>query len=399
MPWSARSRARRRLDLSSDDASLRLGAAPLRRPAVHPILHLPDKPENDEDDEHSEGRKAGAYYTPIPVVNYMLSGMDRRRRLQRGVRVFDPSCGSGAFLVQCYRRLIEREFIQRKKKPAPHELATLLKRHIFGVDMDEDACSVAEFSLYLTLLDYVEPSDLIDHPRFRLPTLRKANIFCSDFFAFQPFKTKFHWIAGNPPWTKPKGEQAENNEVEARSKRVLAWMKKNAAIMPVGKNAVAQAFAWRCREFMASDGVCALLIPAMTFFEDPSAEFRRRFFREHRLYAVTNFSNLAEVLFAGRSRVPAAAILFGLRKMKVQPDDLEMTTVFSPLVANQESTRPLSAGVRNETWSITVNGDEVREIPFCELASGHGLPWKLSDMGIGSGCIAVGEDAEAVATA
>jgi hypothetical protein len=345
------------------------------------FLHLPEKPEADEDDEHSEGRKAGAYYTPIPVVNYMLAGMDKRRLLQRGVRVFDPSCGSGAFLVQCYRRLIEREFIHRNKKPAPHELATLLKRHIFGVDMDEDACSVAEFSLYLTLLDYVEPADLIDHPGFRLPTLRDNNIFQSDFFAFKPFKTKFHWIAGNPPWTKPKGEQAENNEVEARSKRVLAWMKKHAATMPVGKNAIAQAFAWRCREFLASDGVCALLIPAMTLFEDPSAEFRRRFFHEHRLHAVANFSNLAEVLFAGRSRVPAAAILFGLRKNKEQPDDLEMTTVFSPLVANQEPTRPLSSGVRKETWSITVNGDEVREIPFCNIASGRGLPWKLATWG------------------
>jgi hypothetical protein len=132
---------------------------------------------------------------------------------------------------------------------------------------------------------------------------------------------------------------------------------------------------------MASDGVCALLIPAMTLFEDPSAEFRRKFFREHRLYAVTNFSNLAEVLFAGRSRVPAAAILFGLRKKNAKPDDLEMTTVFSPLVANQESTRPLSSGVRNETWSITVNGDEVREMSLCEIASGRGLPWKLATWG------------------
>ena len=347
------------------------------------FLHLPDKPDSDEDDEQSEGRKAGAYYTPIPVVNYMLAEMDKRRRLQRGVRVFDPSCGSGAFLVQCYRRLIEREFIHRKTKPAPHELATLLKRHIFGVDMDDNACSVAEFSLYLTLLDYVEPADLIDHPRFRLPSLRDNNIFKSDFFAFQAFKTKFHWIAGNPPWTKPKGEQAEINEVEARSKRVLAWMKKHAKTMPVGKNAVAQAFAWRCREFMASDGVCALLIPAMTLFEDPSTEFRRKFFREHRLYAVTNFSNLAEVLFAGRSRVPAVAILFGLRKKNEQPDDLEMTAVFSPLVANQEPTRPLSSGVRKETWSITVNGDEVRELPLCDIASGSGLPWKLATWGSG----------------
>src|ERR1035441_862410 len=347
------------------------------------FLHLPEKPEAEEDDEHSEGRKAGAYYTPIPVVNYMLAGMDKRRRLQRGVRVFDPSCGSGAFLVQCYRRLIEREFIHRKKKPAPHELATLLKRHIFGLDMDEDACSVAEFSLYLTLLDYVEPADLIDHPRFRLPTLHDNNIFQSDFFAFKPFKTKFHWIAGNPPWTKPKGDQAENSEVETRSKRVLAWMKKHAATMPVGKNAVAQAFAWRCREFLASDGVCGLLIPAMTLFEDPSAQFRRRFFHEHRLHAVANFSNLAEVLFAGRSRVPAAAILFGLRKKNERPDDLEMTTVFSPLVANQESTRPHSSGIRTETWSITINGDEMRELPLCDIASGSGLPWKLATWGSG----------------
>jgi len=345
------------------------------------FLHLPDTSDSDEDEEHSEGRKAGAYYTPIPVVNYMLAEMDKRRRLQRGVRVFDPSCGSGAFLVQCYRRLIEREFIQRKKKPAPHELATLLKRHIFGVDMDKDACSVAEFSLYLTLLDYVEPADLVDHPRFRLPTLRDNNIFESDFFAFKPFRTKFHWIAGNPPWTKPKGDQAENKEVEKRSKRVLAWMKKHAKTMPVGKNAVAQAFAWRCREFMTSDGVCALLIPAMTLFEDPSAEFRRKFFHEHQLQAVTNFSNLAEVLFAGRSRVPAAAIFFGLRKKNEKPDDLEMTTVFSPLVANQEPTRPLSSGIRKETWSITVNGDEVREIPYCEIAAGSGLPWKLATWG------------------
>ena len=343
------------------------------------FLHLPDKADTDEDeDEHSEGRKAGAYYTPIPVVNYMLSELDRHRRLQRGVRVFDPSCGSGAFLVQCYRRLIEREFIHLGKKPVPTELATLLKRHIFGVDMDEDACSVAEFSLYLTLLDYVEPSDLVDHPRFRLPTLRKKNIFKSDFFAFQPFKKKFHWIAGNPPWLKLVGKKTEE-----RDARAMAWMEKNEKTMPVGDNSLAQAFAWRCREFMAVDAEAALLIPAMTLFEDFSTDFREAFFRDYRLHAVANFSNLAEDLFARRSRVPAAALFFGVRKRGSEPDDLEMTTVFSPLVANQESTRPLSAGNRKETWSITTNGDEVRELPYCDIASGSGLPWKLATWGSG----------------
>ena len=342
------------------------------------FLHLPDKPDSEEEDEHSEGRKAGAYYTPIPVVNYMLSEMDRRRRLQRGVRVFDPSCGSGAFLVQCYRRLIEREFISRRKKPAPQELSTLLKRHIFGVDMDEDACSVAEFSLYLTLLEYVEPADLLEHPRFKLPTLRKKNIFKSDFFEFRPFKTKFHWAIGNPPWKKLIGKKTE-----LRDKRAMAWMQKHAEEMPVGDNSLAQAFAWRCREFMTADGECALLVPAMTLFEDFSQDFRRAFLSKHRLHAVANFSNLAEVLFARRSRVPAAALFFGPRKENAQPDDLEVTTVFSPLVANQESTRPSSPGIRTETWSITVNGDEVRELPFCDIGSGSGLPWKLAIWGSG----------------
>lgn len=340
------------------------------------FLHLPDNPDSDDDDEHSEGRKAGAYYTPIPVVNYMLAEMDKRRRLQRGVRVFDPSCGSGAFLVQCYRRLIEREFIYRKKKPAPHELATLLKRHIFGVDMDEDACSVAEFSLYLTLLDYVEPADLVDHPRFRLPTLRKNNIFCSDFFKVRPFKTKFHWVIGNPPWKK-----LIPHKLEDRDKGALQWMKKNADSMPVGDNSLLQAFAWRSREFVAADGGCALLLHAMTLFEEFSANFRHKFFAAHRILAVTNFSNLARDLFAGRAIAPAAAFFFRPRKTNEIPDDLDMTTVFSPLLANQETTRPNISGMRKETWSITVNGDEVRELPYSDIASGGGLPWKLAMWG------------------
>ena len=80
------------------------------------FLHLPDKPDEEE---HSAGRKAGAYYTPIPVVNFMLAEMHRRRCLQRGVRVFDPSCGSGAFLVQCYRRLIRENSSRIKRSLHP----------------------------------------------------------------------------------------------------------------------------------------------------------------------------------------------------------------------------------------------------------------------------------------
>ena len=56
------------------------------------FLHVPNKPG-----QASLGKEVGAYYTPIPVVNMMLTELEERRPLDRGTRVLDPSCGSGAF--------------------------------------------------------------------------------------------------------------------------------------------------------------------------------------------------------------------------------------------------------------------------------------------------------------
>ena len=98
----------------------------------------------EDDGGRTKGEEAAAYYTPIPLVNFMLSEMDERLPLRRGMKVFDAACGSGAFLVQSYRRLIEREFPATKKKPTPHKLRSLLEEHIFGVDNDSDACRVTE---------------------------------------------------------------------------------------------------------------------------------------------------------------------------------------------------------------------------------------------------------------
>ena len=118
--------------------------------------------------ERSRGEEAGAYYTPIPVVNFMLSELSERLPLRRGRRVLDPSCGSGAFLVQCYRRLIETEFPpSRSGRPSPIALRELLEQSIFGIDRDADACGVTELSLIITLLDYVDPPDLENDKRVR----------------------------------------------------------------------------------------------------------------------------------------------------------------------------------------------------------------------------------------
>ena len=68
---------------------------------------------------------------------------------------------------------------------------------------------MAELSLVLTLLDYVNPPDLegVGQARFQLPKLRGNNIFRANFFenpeqTYKPLAKKFRWIVGNPPWKR-----------------------------------------------------------------------------------------------------------------------------------------------------------------------------------------------------
>ncbi|MFA5262889.1 MAG: N-6 DNA methylase [Opitutaceae bacterium] len=331
----------------------------------------------------SRGRKAGAYYTPLPLVNFMLSELQSRHPLQAGMRICDPSCGSGAFLVQAYRRLIELA-IDVTKPAKPADLRSILETSIYGVDLDGDACQVTQLSLLLTLLDYVDPPDLSGRQStFKLPSLANQNIFEANFFAIESRfratlgKTGFDWIVGNPPWKQLK----ENDHDEGGDKAVWDWMTKHTATEPVGMYQMAQAFVWEAPRYLADDGECALLVPAMGLFEEPSEEFRKKFFHRFQVHTVANFANLAEVLFDGRARVPTAALFYRRRPGNEAPDASEPVTTISPFVVNQEATRPLVAGERGKLWSLVVNGSEVRTLELGEIISGRGMPWKLAMWG------------------
>jgi hypothetical protein len=339
--------------------------------------------DSDSPTPNSRGREIGAYYTPIPVVNFMLAELAEQRSLQRGMHVIDPACGSGAFLVQCYRRLIENEF-PPGTTPPPAALRELLVKHIYGVDLEEDACNVAELSLILTLLDYVEPPDLEERRYgFKLPLLRDRNIFCGNFFDeaeswhAKLSRKKFDWVVGNPPWKRLNPKKLRPDE-----QAVWKWIKENKKEWPVGGNQVARAFAWKVTEYLKADGQVGFFLPAMTLFENPARDFRKAFFSQYRVRTVANFSNLAEVLSARRFRLPAAAFFYQLRNAASREmSEDECVRVYSPLVANQEATRPTVTGTRGEAWSIVINASEIRDLPLAQISSGDGFPWKLATWG------------------
>ena len=287
---------------------------------------------------HAEGKgkDAGAYYTPVPIVNLMLQELEDRLPLRPGMKVLDGSCGSGAFLVQCYRRLIERRVRETCDDLKPSELRRLLTESIFGVDRDPDACRVAELSLVLTLLDYIDPPDLRGNPSFKIPKLHNNNIFRSDFFSPNcPIRAgnagdRFDWVVGNPPWVEVKRPPNDEPETEDLDRYVRHWIARKAKTQPTGGNQAAHAFVWRLGELVREDGCAALLLPAKILFSYEAQRFRQELFKRFHVWSVANFSNLTEVLFAGRSRVPAAAFYFARSPPWTNPRTPTSTPRLSP---------------------------------------------------------------------
>lgn len=85
----------------------------------------------------------------------------------REVRLIDPTCGSGHFLLGAFSRLFT---LHQKHEPAvnPRELAQRALDGVYGVDLNPFATAVARFRLLLAALKASGISSLADAPAFRI---------------------------------------------------------------------------------------------------------------------------------------------------------------------------------------------------------------------------------------
>lgn len=140
--------------------------------------------ERGKDTVELEAKKAkrkaqGIYYTPQFVVRYIVRQTLGRLLEERGlqgalnVRVLDPACGSGSFLIEAFAVL--DDFIARARNQQPHsakgdlhDLARrmeILSRNIYGVDLDAQAVEVAQLNLLLRAANQRGRLPRLDHIR------------------------------------------------------------------------------------------------------------------------------------------------------------------------------------------------------------------------------------------
>ncbi len=323
---------------------------------------------------HDEGKGAeeGAFYTSEPVADYLIAEVESVKQLRSGMKVLDPCCGSGIFLVLSYRRLIEQELRKRKSRTmAPAELSRILTSSIFGVERNREACLVAEFSLILTLLDYVKPPELHQHKDFKFPELHNRQIFECDFFrddsSFRKASKRFDWIVGNPPWV-------ELDLKDEDEKPAVNWIKKmrESGSTPVARYRTSEAFTWSVRDWLADDGVVGLITQATSLTNDQSADYRKAFFSQNTVHRITNFSNLAYVLFES-AQEPAANIVYSTAQNETLAGEI---VHFGPLVANQPATTPGKNRRRRVPWVLTICESEIQTVSASEAAKGNATTWK-----------------------
>lgn len=168
-------------------------------------------------------KEGGIYYTPIYIVDHIVKStvgeMIKDRKIDiENIKILDPACGSGSFLIKAFDLL--NEYYSGKETYNQHQLDAsgegttystklgILKNNIFGVDLDKQAVDIAQLNLLLKVAE----------KKKRLPILQQnikngnSLMDDKDLAGDKAFKWEeefkdiminggFDIIIGNPPWS------------------------------------------------------------------------------------------------------------------------------------------------------------------------------------------------------
>ncbi len=178
-----------------------------------------------EEGKHEQGR----YYTPKALVTQMLDLAGWHGEEIVGRRIADLACGSGSFLVEACRRLLDGFRNRDGRIPNAKLRAALdeVQHSIHGIEINPFACYLAETNLLIQVLDLLKQAKdegvLLVVDRFRiycedslLVEMRLAEVSEATLFLLGkdraeaemikartgPYAAGFDVLVGNPPYVR-----------------------------------------------------------------------------------------------------------------------------------------------------------------------------------------------------
>ena len=182
-------------------------------------------------------KEQGIYYTPSYIVDYIVKNTvgefikTHTPEEIKNVKILDPACGSGSFLIRAYKEL---ERYWEKKYRTEHGLqetlkfddaedfysmkVEILKNNIFGVDLDPKAVEIAQLNLLLQISEKGEKLPLLQNKiKVGNSLIDDPNVSDKAFKWEEEFPEimkngGFDIIIGNPPYVRI--QNLEKKEVD-----------------------------------------------------------------------------------------------------------------------------------------------------------------------------------------
>jgi len=294
----------------------------------------------------------------------------------REIKIVDPACGSGAFLIQAYYLLEERyqdvitQIAHHSQKAAKELLEEIpyfiLHDNLFGVDLSPEAVEITQLALWIrsaqkgkTLADLSKNivcgnslvEDTAVHPR----AMKWEETFPA---IFNRPNSGFDCVIGNPPWERlnlKKREffafsaphiiktvnaaesrklidnlETENPELYARyllardlAENAIAYVRESGRYPLTAKGDINtyMVFAELARNIVAANGQVGLLVPSGIATDDTTKDFFVELTQTQQLAGLYDFENRKKIFPDVDGRFKFSVLLFGGKERKFKEAD------------------------------------------------------------------------------
>lgn len=318
--------------------------------------------------------ESGQYYTPPSLVDLVLNeNLKSLNSKNWNIKILDPACGSGIFLVEFYKRLIK---IWKKANPNKlinfHILKEILLKNIYGIEIDKFAIRVTTFSLYLTILEHLNPKTLWIDESLKFPHLindsfdsslekQGKNLLRADTIGelTEDKIPKVDLVIGNPPFgSKIKQKSLKNycSEYGFGKDMVIPFLHKSIKFTDFGQ-------------------ICLIFnTKILTNTKQPFQNFRKWLFNStyvHKIYNLSIFRK-APKLYGGQlftSAVgPISIVFFQKKKPEISTNTIEYWA-------------PKTFVKNNIVEGVIIDSTDIKFLPRSECEKPDSKIWKIAMWG------------------
>lgn len=353
-------------------------------------------------------KAGGVFYTPAYIVNKIVEdtiGAYLRNKKPSQVsklRVLDPACGSGSFLIGAYDYILKWHLDWYLKNPTEakdklalgkngkpslttQEKKRILLNNIYGVDIDAQAVETTKLSLYLKVLE----GESLENVEKQLSLFRERalpdigdNIKCGNSLVDQDIETKnlsldevykinpFNWekeypevfkgrspgfdfIIGNPPYLRVQGlNEFHGNEIAYYSNKFKSAVKRFDMYL---------LFAEKSYSLLNPSGELGFICPHKFIIADFGEGIRDFLVREKAVSRIISFDY--NLIF---DRASTYTCLLYLTKKKnssfkyIETPELKSYQIkrFLDRITEREFSTISYKGLTSSPWTLTEDSDE-----------------------------------------